>query len=186
MKLIPQPHHAHSLSFLDELNPEQQKAAMHINGPLLIIAGAGSGKTKTLTYRIAYALSQGVQSSSILALTFTNKAAEEMKSRISTLIGATQAKSIWAGTFHSIFARILRFEAEHIGFTSSFSIYDTDDSLNMIRSVMRDAGISAQQFTPQSIKGRISHAKNLMISWQEYEASSQDINEKQTAERKLI
>ena len=181
MKLIPQPHHAHSLSFLDELNPEQQKAAMHINGPLLIIAGAGSGKTKTLTYRIAYALSQGVQSSSILALTFTNKAAEEMKSRISTLIGATQAKSIWAGTFHSIFARILRFEAEHIGFTSSFSIYDTDDSLSMIRSVMRDAGISAQQFTPQSIKGRISHAKNLMISWQEYEASSQDINEKQTA-----
>ncbi|MEY3688565.1 MAG: hypothetical protein RIT37_127 [Bacteroidota bacterium] len=181
MKLIPQPHHAHSLSFLDELNPEQQKAAMHINGPLLIIAGAGSGKTKTLTYRIAYALSQGVQSSSILALTFTNKAAEEMKSRISTLIGATQAKSIWAGTFHSIFARILRFEAEHIGFTSSFSIYDTDDSLSMIRSVMRDAGISAQHFTPQSIKGRISHAKNLMISWQEYEASSQDINEKQTA-----
>jgi len=181
MKLIPQPHHAHSLSFLDELNPEQQKAAMHINGPLLIIAGAGSGKTKTLTYRIAYALSQGVQSSSILALTFTNKAAEEMKSRISTLIGATQAKSIWAGTFHSIFARILRFEAEHIGFTSSFSIYDTDDSLSMIRSIMRDAGISAQQFTPQSIKGRISHAKNLMISWQEYEASSQDINEKQTA-----
>lgn len=181
MKLIPQPHHAHSLSFLDELNPEQQKAAMHINGPLLIIAGAGSGKTKTLTYRIAYALSQGVQSSSILALTFTNKAAEEMKSRISILIGATQAKSIWAGTFHSIFARILRFEAEHIGFTSSFSIYDTDDSLSMIRSIMRDAGISAQQFTPQSIKGRISHAKNLMISWQEYEASSQDINEKQTA-----
>ncbi len=181
MKLIPQPHTEYSLSFLDELNPEQKKAAMNISGPLLIIAGAGSGKTKTLTYRIAYALSQGIQSSSILALTFTNKAAEEMKSRISKLVGEAQAKSIWAGTFHSIFARILRFEAEHLGYTSAFSIYDTDDSLSMIRSIMRDAGISAQQFTPQSIRGRISQAKNLMISWQEYEASSQDINEKQTA-----
>lgn len=180
MKLIPQPHTEYSLSFLDELNPEQKKAAMNISGPLLIIAGAGSGKTKTLTYRIAYALSQGIQSSSILALTFTNKAAEEMKSRISKLVGEVQAKSIWAGTFHSIFARILRFEAEHLGYTSAFSIYDTDDSLSMIRSIMRDAGISAQQFTPQSIRGRISQAKNLMISWQEYEASSQDINEKQT------
>lgn len=181
MKLIPQPHTEHSLSYLDELNPEQKKAAMNISGPLLIIAGAGSGKTKTLTYRIAYALSQGIQSSSILALTFTNKAAEEMKSRISKLVGEAQAKSIWAGTFHSIFARILRFEAEHLGYTSAFSIYDTDDSLSMIRSIMRDSGISAQQFTPQSIRGRISQAKNLMISWQEYEASSQDINEKQTA-----
>ena len=133
MKLIPQPHTEYSLSFLDELNPEQKKAAMNISGPLLIIAGAGSGKTKTLTYRIAYALSQGIQSSSILALTFTNKAAEEMKSRISKLVGEAQAKSIWAGTFHSIFARILRFEAEHLGYTSAFSIYDTDDSLSMIR-----------------------------------------------------
>jgi len=181
MKLIPQPNHEQSLSFLDELNPEQKKAAMSISGPLLIIAGAGSGKTKTLTYRIAYALSQNIKPSSILALTFTNKAAEEMKSRIAKLVSESQAKSIWAGTFHSIFARILRYEAEHIGFTSSFTIYDTDDSLSMIRSIMRDAGISAQQFTPQSIKGRISHAKNLMITWQEYEASSQDINEKQTA-----
>ena len=181
MKLIPKPIPEQSLSFLDELNPEQKKAAMSIKGPLLIIAGAGSGKTKTLTYRIAYALSQGIHPSSILALTFTNKAAEEMKNRIATLVGETKAKSIWAGTFHSIFARILRIEAEYLGYTSAFSIYDTDDSLSMIRSIMRDAGISAQQFTPQSIKGRISQAKNQMISWQEYEASSQDINEKQTA-----
>jgi DNA helicase-2/ATP-dependent DNA helicase PcrA len=180
MKLVPQPNPEHSLSFLDELNPEQKKAAMHINSPLLIIAGAGSGKTKTLTYRIAYALSQGIQPSSILALTFTNKAAEEMKMRISKLVGESKAKHIWAGTFHSIFARILRFEAQQLGYTSAFSIYDTDDSLSMIRSIMRDTGISAQQFTPQSVRSRISHAKNMMIPWQEYEASAQDIHEKQT------
>lgn len=191
MKLIPQSQHDDSTDFLDELNPAQKQAAMQINGPVLIIAGAGSGKTKTLTYRIAYLLSQGIQPSSILALTFTNKAAEEMKSRISQLVGETKARSIWAGTFHSIFARILRMEAEQIGYTSSFSIYDTDDTMSMIRQIMKDAGINAQQFTPQSVRSRISQAKNQMISWQEYEASAQDIHEKQTGlifkeyERKL-
>jgi len=191
MKLVPQSPDNQSTNFLNELNPAQKQAAMQINGPVLIIAGAGSGKTKTLTYRIAYMLSQGIQPSSILALTFTNKAAEEMKSRIAQLVGDAKAKHIWAGTFHSIFARILRIEAEKIGYTSSFSIYDTDDSLSIIRQIMKDAGISAQQFTPQSIKSRISNAKNMMISWQEYQASAQDIHEKQTGlifkeyERKL-
>ena len=180
MKLVPQSSEESSKNFIDELNPAQQQAAKHINGPVLIIAGAGSGKTKTLTYRIAYMLSQGIQPSSILALTFTNKAAEEMKSRIAHLVGESKAKYIWAGTFHSIFARILRIEAEKIGFTPSFTIYDTDDTLSIIRQLMKDAGISAQEFTPQSIRSRISHAKNMMISWQEYQASAQNIHEKQT------
>ncbi|MFZ9814374.1 MAG: ATP-dependent helicase, partial [Candidatus Kapaibacteriota bacterium] len=180
MKLVPQSSEESSKNFIDELNPAQQQAAKHINGPVLIIAGAGSGKTKTLTYRIAYMLSQGIQPSSILALTFTNKAAEEMKSRIAHLVGESKAKYIWAGTFHSVFARILRIEAEKIGFTPSFTIYDTDDTLSIIRQLMKDAGISAQEFTPQSIRSRISHAKNMMISWQEYQASAQNIHEKQT------
>ncbi|MGA1277189.1 MAG: ATP-dependent helicase [Candidatus Kapaibacteriota bacterium] len=180
MKLVPQSSEESSKNFIDELNPAQQQAAKYINGPVLIIAGAGSGKTKTLTYRIAYMLSQGIQPSSILALTFTNKAAEEMKSRIAHLVGESKAKYIWAGTFHSIFARILRIEAEKIGFTPSFTIYDTDDTLSIIRQLMKDAGISAQDFTPQSIRSRISHAKNMMISWQEYQASAQNIHEKQT------
>jgi len=111
MKLVPQSPDNQSIDFLNELNPAQKQAAMQVSGPVLIIAGAGSGKTKTLTYRIAYMLSQGIQPSSILALTFTNKAAEEMKSRIAQLVGDAKAKHIWAGTFHSIFARILRIEA---------------------------------------------------------------------------
>ncbi|MFM7157234.1 MAG: UvrD-helicase domain-containing protein, partial [Bacteroidota bacterium] len=171
MKLVPQSEEHLSNTFLDELNPAQQQAAKQINGPVLIIAGAGSGKTKTLTYRIAYMLSQGIQPSSILALTFTNKAAEEMKSRIAQLVGETKARYIWAGTFHSIFARILRIEAEKIGYTSSFTIYDTDDTLSIIKQLMKDSGISAQEFTPQSIRAKISQAKNMMISWQEYQAS---------------
>jgi len=180
MKLVPQSEEHLSNTFLDELNPAQQQAAKQINGPVLIIAGAGSGKTKTLTYRIAYMLSQGIQPSSILALTFTNKAAEEMKSRIAQLVGETKARYIWAGTFHSIFARILRIEAEKIGYTSSFTIYDTDDTLSIIKQLMKDSGISAQEFTPQSIRAKISQAKNMMISWQEYQASAQNIHEKQT------
>lgn len=180
MKLVPQSEEQLSNTFLDELNPAQQQAAKQINGPVLIIAGAGSGKTKTLTYRIAYMLSQGIQPSSILALTFTNKAAEEMKSRIAQLVGETKARYIWAGTFHSIFARILRIEADKIGYTSSFTIYDTDDTLSIIKQLMKDSGISAQEFTPQSIRAKISQAKNMMISWQEYQASAQNIHEKQT------
>jgi len=165
---------------LSGLNPDQYDAVVHRGGPLVVVAGAGSGKTRVLTHRIAHLIDSGVNPMQILAITFTNKAAEEMKSRIAQLVGDAKARYIWAGTFHSIFARILRIEADKIGYTPSFSIYDTDDSLSIIRQIMKDAGISAQQFTPQSVKSRISNAKNMMISWQEYQASAQDIHEKQT------
>ena len=180
MKLIPVKEHQ-APAFLEGLNPEQTEAVITTNGPVLIIAGAGSGKTRVLTYRIAYLLSKGINPYSILALTFTNKAAGEMKNRIASMVGESIARKVWAGTFHSVFARILRIEAESLGFTNSFSIYDTDDSLSVIRSIMNTLGISIQQFTPQSIRSRISNAKNHMIGWQQYEADAQEIYEKQTA-----
>jgi DNA helicase-2/ATP-dependent DNA helicase PcrA len=166
--------------FLNQLNPAQKQAAITVQGPVLIIAGAGSGKTRALTYRIAYLLATGIAPQHILALTFTNKAAGEMKERIAAMVGQDTARRVWAGTFHSIFARILRGEAEQIGYTPSFSIYDSDDSLSIIRSVMNTLGISQQQFTPQSIRSRISNAKNQMMSWQAYSAQAGDLPEKQT------
>ena len=123
------------MSFLDQLNPAQREAVSAVDGPVLIVAGAGSGKTRVLTYRAAHLVDLGVAPQSILALTFTNKAAEEMKSRIAALVGE-ESRSIWMGTFHSIFARILRFEAERIGFQRNYTIYDTDDSLGLIRAIM--------------------------------------------------
>lgn len=165
---------------LSGLNPIQQTAAAHLNGPLLILAGAGSGKTRVLTYRIAYMLQQGIHPWNILALTFTNKAAGEMKERIAHLVGEEKARAIWAGTFHSIFARILRRDAEKLGFTPSFSIYDADDSLSLIRAVMNTLGISQQNFSPQSIRGAISSAKNKCMGWQEFERSAGNVFEKQT------
>jgi DNA helicase-2/ATP-dependent DNA helicase PcrA len=141
------------------LNPEQKKAVAHIHGPLLIIAGAGSGKTRVLTHRIAFLLEQGVKPYNILALTFTNKAANEMKERIGKLVSPEATRQLWAGTFHSIFARILRTEAKYISYTSSFSIYDTDDSLKVIRRIINDMGMSQQKFPPQGFRSRISQGK---------------------------
>ncbi len=158
---------------LSNLNPRQQEAVQYTAGPLLIVAGAGSGKTRVLTYRIAYLINLGVKPERILALTFTNKAAEEMKSRIATLVDKYQAMKVWAGTFHSIFARILRIESNHLGYTSSFSIYDTDDSIRLIKQIVDRSNISLQKLTPQSIQSKISWAKNQMISWQKYAASAQ-------------
>jgi DNA helicase-2/ATP-dependent DNA helicase PcrA len=149
-------------SFVDQLNPVQRDAVTTIDGPVMIVAGAGSGKTRVLTYRTAYIIAQGKRPESILALTFTNKAAKEMKERIVTLVGA-ESRSIWMGTFHSIFARILRFEAEHLGYGRNFSIYDTD-ALN----------ISQQQFPPSGIRSRISHAKNQMVSAKAFASSAID------------
>jgi DNA helicase-2/ATP-dependent DNA helicase PcrA len=166
---------------LSSLNPEQRKAVVTIDGPVLIIAGAGSGKTKALTHRIAYLVQNGVNPSSILALTFTNKAAKEMKDRIAKLVTLDASYKIWAGTFHSIFARILRYEAEQLGYGTSFSIYDQDDSLAAIRSIMNTMQLSQQQFPAQGVRGRISWAKNQMISWQEYSTSADSALEKQTA-----
>jgi DNA helicase-2/ATP-dependent DNA helicase PcrA len=151
------------MSFLDDLNPAQRAAAKNVNGPVMVIAGAGSGKTRVLTYRIAYLLSLGVRPDSVLALTFTNKAAGEMKERISGLVGEG-SRQLWMGTFHSIFARILRFEAEKIGYDRNFTIYDSDDSLSLIRGIMNSLGISGQQFAPSAIRARISRAKNAMQS----------------------
>lgn len=167
--------------FLSKLNPVQREAAETTEGPVLIIAGAGSGKTRVLTFRIAYLISKGVPPQSVLALTFTNKAASEMKSRIAGLVNEDAAKKVWAGTFHSIFARILRIEAEKIGYTSSFSIYDTDDSLSIIRAAMNTLGISTQQLTAQTIRSRISQAKNQMIGWQAYSAEAGNLSERLTA-----
>lgn len=160
-------------SFLDQLNPVQRDAATTIEGPVMIVAGAGSGKTRVLTYRTAYIISQGKHPGSILALTFTNKAAQEMKARIVSLVGPDSA-GIWMGTFHSLFARILRFECVHLGYERNFSIYDTDDSQQMVKSIMNAFNISQQQFPPNAIRSRISSAKNQMISTKAFKGSAAD------------
>jgi ATP-dependent DNA helicase UvrD/PcrA len=151
------------MSFLNDLNPVQREAVKTVDGPVMIIAGAGNGKTRVLTYRAAYLISLDVRPDALLALTFTNKAAEEMKSRIAALVGPLR-RSVWMGTFHSMCARLLRMDCESIGFQRNFTIYDSDDSLTLIREIMQDAGISQQQFSPQGIRSRISHAKNSMMS----------------------
>lgn len=150
--------------FINDLNDVQREAVTNTDGPLLIVAGAGSGKTRVLTYRIAYILSQGVEPWRVLSLTFTNKAAREMKDRIAILVGERRAAPLWMGTFHSIFGRILRREAPALGYTSSFSIYDTDDTLGVIRQIMTSRGISQQDYAPKAIRNRISSAKNALIN----------------------
>lgn len=150
-------------AFINELNEQQQEAVRHTDGPLLIVAGAGSGKTRVLTYRIAYLIQQGKAApDEILALTFTNKAAREMKERIQNLIG-DEARRLWMGTFHSVFSKILRFEAEKIGFTSRYSIYDTDDSQNAIKQILRENNYDPKEIQPRMIQRRISDAKNQLI-----------------------
>ena len=128
-------------SYLNELNESQRNAVLYCDGPSLVIAGAGSGKTRVLTYKIAYLLENGYQPWNILALTFTNKAAREMKDRIARQVGAPSARYLWMGTFHSVFSRILRAEADRIGFTSNFTIYDTSDSKSLIRSIIKEMGL---------------------------------------------
>ncbi|HTR99648.1 MAG TPA: UvrD-helicase domain-containing protein [Bacteroidota bacterium] len=168
------------MSFLDQLNPVQREAVSAVDGPVLIVAGAGSGKTRVLTYRAAHLVDLGISPQSILALTFTNKAAEEMKTRIAALVGE-ESRSIWMGTFHSIFARILRFEAERIGFQRNYTIYDTDDSLGLIRAIMNSLGIPSQQFSPQGVRSRISLAKNATTSPRAYREKVEDPMMEKTA-----
>ena len=168
------------MSFLDELNPRQREAVKAANGPVLIIAGAGSGKTRVLTYRIAYLIECGVPPHQILALTFTNKAADEMRKRITALVGE-QAREIWMGTFHSIFARILRRECQAIGFTSSFSIYDSDDSLAVVKRVMERLNLSPQQYNPNAIRARISMAKNQLVTPGQYRQRAQELFDEKVA-----
>ncbi len=161
------------MSFLKELNPVQKDAVEAVNGPVMIIAGAGSGKTRVLTYRVAHLVALGVRPESILALTFTNKAANEMKARITSLVGE-EAQHVWMGTFHSLFARILRVEAPALGYQRNFTIYDSDDSLSQIKGVMNALEFPQQQFSPQGIRSRISMAKNQMLSAKTLRESSQD------------
>lgn len=154
--------------FLDELNPVQRAAAKATEGPVMIIAGAGSGKTRVLTYRIAHLMERGVDSFNILALTFTNKAAKEMKARISKIVGPGEAKNLWMGTFHSIFAKILRIEAAKLGYPNNFTIYDTDDSKSVIKEILKQFNLDDKIYKPSLVLNRISDAKNKLISAQQY------------------
>ena len=150
-------------NFLNDLNAEQRKAVECSEGPVMVIAGAGSGKTRALTYKIAYLLSKGVDPFNILALTFTNKAAKEMKERVINLVGSADARNVWMGTFHSVFARILRVEAEKIGYPTNFSIYDTDDTKSLMRSIIKEQNLDPKQYVPGFVLSRISSAKSSLI-----------------------
>ncbi|MBO7542180.1 MAG: UvrD-helicase domain-containing protein, partial [Bacteroidales bacterium] len=172
------------MDILDELNDEQRRAAEVIDGPVMIIAGAGSGKTRTLTYRIAHLIDEGVDSFNILALTFTNKAAKEMKDRIETLVG-TEAKNIWMGTFHSVFAKILRIEADKLGYTHSFTIYDTDDSKNAIKQIIKQQNLDPKTYNPSFVASRISAAKSSLMGPEDY-ASNADIQQSDMLAKKPL
>lgn len=154
--------------YLNTLNTEQRAAVECLNGPMMIIAGAGSGKTRVITIRIAHLVHSGVDPFNILALTFTNKAANEMRQRLASIVGL-EAKNVWMGTFHSIFARILRIEADKIGYPSDFTIYDTDDSKSLIKSILKEQNLDDKLYNPNFVYNRISSAKNNLISAKEYE-----------------
>ena len=155
-------------SYLDELNEAQKEAVLQKEGPMIIIAGAGSGKTRVLTYRIAHLMKNGIDPFNILSLTFTNKAAREMKSRIAGVVGPSEAKNLWMGTFHSVFARILRSEAEKLGYPSNFTIYDTQDSVRLISSIIKELQLEKDKYKPKQVLGRISQFKNSLITVRAY------------------
>jgi DNA helicase-2/ATP-dependent DNA helicase PcrA len=154
--------------FLNQLNDAQRKAVEHTSGPVMVIAGAGSGKTRVLTYRIAYLLSKGVDAFNILSLTFTNKAAREMKERIGKIVGESEAKNLWMGTFHSIFARILRIEAERLGYPTNFTIYDADDSKKVISNIIKEKNLDKDIYKAKTVASRISSLKNNLITPKAY------------------
>ncbi|PNQ72627.1 ATP-dependent DNA helicase [Hanstruepera neustonica] len=154
--------------YLSQLNDAQLAPTLQKEGPMIVIAGAGSGKTRVLTYRIAYLMSQGVDAFNILALTFTNKAAREMKARIATIVGESEAKNLWMGTFHSVFAKILRFEADRLGYPSNFTIYDTQDSDKLIASIIKEMNLDKDVYKYKQIRSRISSYKNSLITVKAY------------------
>ena len=170
-------------SYLDDLNEAQKKAVLKIDGPSMVIAGAGSGKTRVLTYKIVHLIKNGIDPFEILALTFTNKAAREMKFRISSMIGDGESKNIWMGTFHSIFAKILRFEAHKIGFTSDFTIYDIQDSERLISSIIKEMNLDKDSYRSKTIRNRISSLKNSFISVNAYFSNS-DLTESDNLSRR--
>jgi DNA helicase-2/ATP-dependent DNA helicase PcrA len=158
-------------NYLEGLNPAQRDAVEQTEGPVMIIAGAGSGKTRVITYRVAHLVHKGVDPFNILVLTFTNKAAREMRDRITHVVG-TEAKNIWMGTFHSVFAKILRVEASKLGYPSNFTIYDTDDSKSVLRAVLKEMNLDDKLYNPNFVYNRISASKNNLISWQEYQQNA--------------
>lgn len=160
------------MDLLNDLNEAQRAAVEYIDGPSLVIAGAGSGKTRVLTYKIAYLLSQGMKPRSIMALTFTNKAAREMKERIGKLVGNDLAQHLYMGTFHSIFSRILRAEAEHIGFNNNFTIYDESDSRSLIKAIVKEMGLDDKKYKPAAVHAKISMAKNNLMSAAAYDSDA--------------
>ncbi len=172
-------------NFLNELNEAQRIAVEVTEGPVMIIAGAGSGKTRALTYRIAYLLSKGVDSFNILSLTFTNKAAREMKERIFQLVGS-DARNLWMGTFHSVFAKILRFEAEKLGYPSNFTIYDTDDTKSLMRSIIKEQNLDPKQYVPNYVLHRISSAKSSLLNEIDYINNSELLLQDKQANKPMI
>ncbi|QJD96773.1 UvrD-helicase domain-containing protein [Mucilaginibacter robiniae] len=160
------------MDYLQGLNPQQRGAVEQTKGPVMIIAGAGSGKTRVITYRVAHLIRSGVDAFNILVLTFTNKAAKEMRNRITDVVGL-EAKNIWMGTFHSVFAKILRVEAEKLGYPSNFTIYDTDDSKSVLKAVLKELNLDDKLYNPNFVYNRISAAKNNLVAWQEYQQNDQ-------------
>ncbi len=173
-------------NFLNHLNEEQYKAVINTEGPTMIIAGAGSGKTRVLTYKIAYLISKGTDPFNILALTFTNKAAREMKDRIIELIGDGEGRNVWMGTFHSVFAKVLRIDGHHLGYPSNYTIYDTDDSKRLIKQIIKDMNLDPKTYTPSYVSSRISMAKSYLISPEDYALNSDIISADESAQRPLI
>jgi DNA helicase-2/ATP-dependent DNA helicase PcrA len=163
-------------NYLEHLNEAQRAAVVHTDGPVMIIAGAGSGKTRVLTYRIAHLLEKGVDAFNILALTFTNKASKEMRARIEKIMG-TEAKNLWMGTFHAVFAKILRIESEKLGYPHNFTIYDTDDTKSLMRDILRENGLDDKLYKPEVILNRISSAKNNLYSWKDYQDNINFVND---------
>ncbi len=172
--------------YLDQLNSSQKEAVINTSGPSLVIAGAGSGKTRVLTYRIVHLLTQGVPPHRILALTFTNKAAREMKERIAAIVGSDIARNLWMGTFHSVFARILRSEAERIGYPSSFTIYDTADSKSLVKSIVKEMKLNDKEYKTGAVLGRISAAKNDLVTPASYARDQHRMMEDQAMKKGMI
>jgi DNA helicase-2/ATP-dependent DNA helicase PcrA len=174
------------MGYLEELNESQLAAVKHVEGPSMVIAGAGSGKTRVLTFRIAYMMENGVDPFNIMALTFTNKAAKEMKERIGSIVGAAESKNITMGTFHSVFSRILRYNADRLGFPSNFTIYDTQDSKSLIKAIVKECNLDEKLYKPSGVFGRISSAKNNLISPDAYAQNSEIMLEDKQSKRPEI
>src|SRR5436309_15286269 len=156
------------IDYLAGLNEQQREAVLHKDGPIMIVAGAGSGKTKVLTTRIAHLMANGVDAFNILALTFTNKAAAEMKERVEKILGNREARNLYIGTFHSVFARILRAEASRLGYPNNFTIYDTDDAKSVVKSVINELNLDDKHYKPNTVLNRISGAKNALVGPEDY------------------